>query len=559
MTKETATYTPEQLRAALYEHKPEIFNGLRDTFAQLLSIARTYAPLQKYDVTQQALFAVGALLADYLQLRDGDLVMPTSLQAMMGPTDFRFDAVLTETLEGFSALYKPALSRGDIQLAQQVIDVLEQLTVRSIEIRTLPPPPPGENPVTTFIRGYMTGAIQDGAVRGLDDITMAGARAQSNIGQVLLRKQLYLNSQSTISDLEKLAYVGVAQRKSHVTGVPVRAISEMLRLAVFEPVIHNHTIHSALVALQQVCEMELQFKTPPLDQSLRFALGAFLDLTEPTALANVEGLAVQQLTDAVNEGDSEKADRYRTAIRELNEDLWQHLVAIGKAAATTESFGLFYFNANIGEIAKQVLWLYRFLNRPKSEPVDTESSHQRWRVERFAEQLINDLHWIVGATYWRVFEALSPPINTNLVWEFFPTLAATGIRALDADAPSIAEAAISELKSIALACLDKPLQTFRSAARVAVYIARIGIVAQQTHHRQIYELSLNALREFDQQQLKKQQELRPTAQEYEALLRTELHSLAEGENGWLFDEEEALFFKRITPDDINTFISALSN
>ena len=60
---EGGKYTPEQLRAALYENRPEVFNGLRDAFAQLLSIARAYAPLQKYDVTLRALHGTGQLLS----------------------------------------------------------------------------------------------------------------------------------------------------------------------------------------------------------------------------------------------------------------------------------------------------------------------------------------------------------------------------------------------------------------------------------------------------------------------------------------------------------------
>src|SRR5262250_647131 len=72
-----------------------------------------------------------------------------------------------------------------------------------------------------------------------------------------------------------------------------------------------------------------------------------------------------------------------------------------------------------------------------------------------------------------------PPIQTNLVWDFFPMLADIGNRSVEANLPSVAESAIDSVKSIALKCSDKPIQSWRSAPRVAAYISRIGIVAQK--------------------------------------------------------------------------------
>jgi hypothetical protein len=76
MSQAEPQFTPEQLRAAIYQNKPEILNGLRSTLSELLSIARIYAGLQKYDVTLAAFAAISKLLANYLLVRDGDLVMP---------------------------------------------------------------------------------------------------------------------------------------------------------------------------------------------------------------------------------------------------------------------------------------------------------------------------------------------------------------------------------------------------------------------------------------------------------------------------------------------------
>jgi len=99
MPDQESAYTAEQLRAAVYRDRPELFDGLRGTLSELQSIARTFAALQKYEVTLNALTGIAKLLVGYLNVRDGDLVIPSSYHAMYGPTDLQFDTVLKEVLE----------------------------------------------------------------------------------------------------------------------------------------------------------------------------------------------------------------------------------------------------------------------------------------------------------------------------------------------------------------------------------------------------------------------------------------------------------------------------
>jgi hypothetical protein len=486
-------------------------------------------------------------------------MMPSSIQALMGSTEFEFDTVLTEALEGVSALHRAAIRGGDVQLSQQIIDALEYLALQSVDTKSLFSRP-DENPTTAFIRAYMFGPIQDGAIRGLDDVTMGGARAQATIAKALLRKRQYLTVRTTIDDIEKLSYFGIAQRKAHVTGTPVRGIAEVLQLAVAEPIPERHTIHAALEALQRICVAELRFKSPAFDQSLRFALGAFLDVTQPTALSNLEALAIRGLSAATQEGNVAKADGYREAITELNDALWGRLVAIGTTAAKTASSALFDVNTNISEISKHCFWLLGFLERTKPEAVDQASAHEAWLHERFGADVLHELEWIVGATYWRIFDALEPPININAIWDFFPTLSHIGIQALDAKLPSVAESAISELKSMSLKAAEKPVQTLRSAARIATFIARIGIVAQKIGEQKILDVSVAALKEFQLRYFAKQKEIQPEAKEYDATLVNELDEFKNElrRDHWFIDEEDASFFGRVTPEDIDTFVARLA-
>jgi hypothetical protein len=200
------------------------------------------------------------------------------------------------------------------------------------------------------------------------------------------------------------------------------------------------------------------------------------------------------------------------------------------------------------------------LRKTKPKEVDPSSAHQAWLQQQFADDILKDLKWIVGATYWRIFDALEPPININVVWEFFPTLSHIGVQALDANVPSLAESAISELRSISLKLIEKPVQVLKTAARVAVFIARIGIVAQKLGEKTILDLSIVALKEFQRRYYDKQKEMEPAAESYEVVLLGEIDDLKSDlrKDRWFLDEEDASFFGRVSPEDIDTFVARVS-
>src|SRR6202011_4587251 len=101
---------------------------------------------------------------------------------------------------------------------------------------------------------------------------------------------------------------------AHVTGPPVRGIAEIVQLALTHPIAHRNTIHAGLDALQRICVAELQFKSSPFEQNLRFAIGAVLDVTQPTALSNLGASAIRELVAAVELSDIAKAEEFREAI-----------------------------------------------------------------------------------------------------------------------------------------------------------------------------------------------------------------------------------------------------
>jgi hypothetical protein len=117
------------------------------------------------------------------------------------------------------------------------------------------------------------------------------------------------------------------------------------------------------------------------------------------------------------------------------------------------------------------------------------------------------------------------------------------------------------LKSISLKAIERPIQSLHNAARIATFIARIGIVALRLGEGQILVLSIHALKEFQGKYLAKQQEIEPAAKEYDATLLNELDDLKNelGKERWLIDEEDASFFRRVRPEDVDTFLTRLES
>jgi hypothetical protein len=74
-----------------------------------------------------------------------------------------------------------------------------------------------------------------------------------------------------------------------------KGIAEIAQLAVAQPIAEGHTIDAALDALQRICVAKLKFKAPAFHLNLRFAIGAVIDISQSTAVSNLEAQAIQGL------------------------------------------------------------------------------------------------------------------------------------------------------------------------------------------------------------------------------------------------------------------------
>lgn len=550
---------PDMIGAAVYARFPNLLNPVSEVFTRLFSIARTYTAEQKYDITGRTFTSISQLLIEYLRLRADNLQMPTVSQAQFfGPTELSFDAVLTAQLEQLSELYKFSISRRDQEICRQIIACHRIIALASIDINPFFIHP-GENPTTSFILGYLDSLTTQAGTHGLDDACLAGIRALSDIGSSLVRSNYYLNFTSAMDAIGKAATLGTLRSNQVLTGEAVSAISGMVLSCLTNPFMVRTTFSRSRALLEEISKTQLRAlgRVGALDQSVQNTLGPFLAVTSRTGLATWFEATGNRILEALSQQELESAEAAMDVFETLSDQLWLHLSNIGEAAASTESFALFFVDSNVREIGKMQIFMYRYVSKhlSVSQPEDEKTARNEWQFERFETELLRDLDWLIGAIYWRIYKALPTPVRSNLVWSFFETLQELGISALEADLSDQTETAIDHLASLVKAMLDKPLQAPYGAGRAAARIARIGMVALQAEDEKIVVKSLTRLAELHAQFLQKF----PEDEELQTSLLRGVDEIAGelDEGAPSLDEVEIHFARSVTPDAAKRYIERL--
>lgn len=538
------------LRAGLYVHLPHILDEFRETLFQLFGVLRTFALSQNYEVTFHALRAIADLIAQYLTLRSGAIVMPTSLTGMLGDMAPPHDAFLVEQLESIAALHKAAIKAGDVELSREIIQSFQSLGLHSLNIRTLTESP-GENIVTNLIVGYLQMATEDGAARALDDVALNGCRALGSIGAAATAGRLYLTNHIIVGGLEKIGYMGIVQRKPYVVGEAVRSIAEMTSVAVSLSLAGQDAITNALETLNRIAIQEASLRTEWLAGSLdiQTALGPFLGIGNNATLTRLEALAIRQFELADQNKDERKVTDAAYTIEELNKPLWRLFSDLGVASAKAQSFALFFVNANISAIANQQLNLHVSLQTRQ------DVAKSKWDLERFDKQLLHDFEWLVSVVHSRIYDAFTPPIKGIVVWGFFKSLSQIGIRCVETNLSEHAEGIIHNLIHMAKKALDVQFEGGFGPPRIAEYAARIGIIAQKRGQDAIVAAALESLRDFQRAYVER---VRGDGR-FEGQLIYEIENLARQwlEGGWTIDPDEAYFFTRLARGDVERFVGLL--
>ncbi len=537
------------VRTAVYEKFPQILEGLRHDFDELFSIVRTYASTQKYDHTARALNAIADLLVQYLRLRDRTILTTPLLEVWLGNLP-RYDSFLVEQLDNIAEVHRSALASSDIRLSRQVLSVLRYVGVHSVKIRPFIEEA-GQNSITNLVMSYTYPAVEQAASKGLDDITLQGCYVLSAVGRVMTAEGFYLGSHGLIGDLQKLAGFGIAQRKAFIIREAVEGIGQIMATALMVSLAETYTLQTALDALKIIATLEVSIPQPwlPGSQNVQTALGPFLDLTSPTSLAQLEIMAIRRISEAEDKKDKRLISAAEAMLKEFNDQLWSWFSEVGAKAAKTESFALHFIDKNIREIANQQLSLYEAI-RARVVPPD-----ESWRRDQFVDRLLHDFSWLIGATYWRIYDGFGEEIKTNLVRDFFGTLSQIGIRCVELHLDENAVVAAENLLTLAKKGLKKQVEHGYGPPRIAEHIARIGIVALKRDRGQVVNRTVDLLVEFQGEYTKTFRDI----PQLQFQLLTEIDNLKRerAEVRIFADPTDNYFFSKINQEDIEKYLNHL--
>ena len=536
------------LRAAVYLRFPNILDDLRETMFQLQSLLRNYATSRNYDITFRALGAIADLTVRYLKLRSGNLVMPNSATAMLGDQAPPSDSFLSEQLETVAALHKSAVKDGDIELSRQIILSLQHIALNGLQIETYIGVP-GENSVTGLVTGYLRLSVEEGTMRGLDDITLNGCRALGTIGKAATLRKLYTMNHQIVDALSHFATLGTLQRKTYLTAAAVKAIAELAWVDVHVAMVGSYSIKRAFDAEKRIAIDEVSIPRPGLSgsQEIDTALSPFLGVASETSLVRLELLAAQHHAEADQAKDARRVADAIHIIDEINDQLWLFFSEIGEAAAQTESFALFFINENISSIANAQLNLLMELRERDLFGVD------KWRKENFIERLLRSFAWVVSAVHWRIYKALPTPAKTTTSGDFFAPLSQIGIRCVESKLIDPVQGIIENMRSMATMSIEKKPDGGFGPPRLAEYIGRIGIIAQKREQEEIVFTALNALKKFNASYVDRFREHAAGRLVYE---------IRELDREWrdrqfVMDPNDAYFFARLEPGDVERFANTL--
>lgn len=555
-----------QTVAAFYSRYPGAFDGIRQTFSELFSIAKQYSEAKSYDLAQRALVAISHLFDKYLALRSGNLSMPISMMAMMNITDITFDAVLIEELESFVSLAHGAFSQKDRQVSQQVFDAMGAVALKSLEYRALLDDH-GTNPIAAVIYGHIYAATQEAVRQQFDDGVLAGLRSLREIAKGATRKNLYITINTIAENITALTLVSSLVKKQLIVAEGVRALMEILQAVIASAHLSgSHTIDAILNSASTITKQEIQLDEPGLSASLyvQQTVGPFLGLVQPVSLAYTYEFALSGYYSSCKRGDWESADDFRRTIEEVDDWIWHGFGDVGELAARKQSFVIYLLNSTVARMINSSLSLWYELNKIEISGDTEEGWQHRHDKDDFRKDLLSNMVRTVNHVYWRLVQGFPNEISTTHIWDLPRSLSQIGIRAVLLDAGELSTAAVSLIKQLSLLSVKKSVdRNVYAPPRFAEYIARVGIIALQNEKTSVVEASLGALKECQTayaEKINSSEELPPeNRKELLGRLIFEIKTLEREtrEARFRFDEGDVAFYREVKPEFITQFVTLL--
>ncbi len=543
------------LRFHFFDRNPQLFNAFEASLDELQAMVFDFSERKKYDLTTHALSELGSLLAAYLVARDRSLRVPTGTMAMFFPSETAFDGVLTRQLERFKAHAERGISNSDQEFVKQVTRTLSTLSLASMQSRSYFPEH-GENSVSTFISAYLSGSIENAAVRKLDDVALEGADHLRDLCKALIEKNLYMSVVTLINNLGRLATISILNRSDVVLSTTVRALSDCLMHNAIYGRPGTHITRHLLQTLMRATHVRLASPLG-LDMSkVNFSVGPFVSPTERSSFAAIQVAVVNGIADMSRANQCEPLERLRSFYEELHDRAWLDFAELGIEAVKKNSSLMNYINSTLEETVKANFWLLRALDLPGIEGTSLEAVRERNHRQRFREEVENKISWETTGVYSRIIPAmfehrqlsyLSDAIKLQTLFAFW------AIRA------SLQKVAIDAVERIFKACTrlqDPQYSDTYGSARLAIHVAQIGIYAIAVGTEAIFRTALEKYGNLRRAFLERYPDDHFVG-DFQSAER-ELTEEGRARGGLpMFDDIDRAFFSTATPEHIHTFFAAL--
>lgn len=444
---------------------------------------------EKYDLTRHALAELANLLTAYLLARDSSLRVPTSTMAMFFPSETGFDPVLTRQLERLKAHAARGISNSDQEFVKQVTRTLATLSLASLQSRSYFTEH-GENSVTTFVSVYLSGSIEDAAVRKLDDVALEGADHLRDLCQALIEKNLYISTLTQISNLERLANISVLNRSDVVLSTAVRALSDCLLHSATHAQPGTHITSHLLQSLIRVMHARLASPLGLDMMKVSFSVGPFISPTERSSFAAVGIAIVNGIVEMSRADRREELSRLRSLYGELHDRAWLDFAELGVEAVAKNSFLLHYINSTIEETIKANFWLLNALPQPAEEGAPWEVARERDRFQRFRMEVENKISWETTGIYSRIIPAMFEHRQLSYLDDSIKLQTLFAFWSIRAPIQKVAIGAVERISKACMLLQDPQYKDIYGSARLAINVAQIGIYAIALGNEVVFRTAL---------------------------------------------------------------------
>ena len=464
----------------------------------------------------------------------------------------RFDPLLTRQLERFNAHVARGISNSDQEFVKQVVSVLGDLSLASLESRSYFAEQ-GENSVTTFISAHLNSAIQDAAGRKLDNVALEGADRLRDLCQALIGKQLYVSALTQVSNLEQLATVSLLNARDIVLSVAVRGLSDCLLHNCIHGLPGTHLTSHLLESLMRI--MRARLASPlGLDMTkVSYSVGPFISITEHSSFGAINVALANGIIQLSRSNQRDELARLMSVYEELHYRAWLDFAELGVEAVKRNSFLLHYVNSTIETTVGTNFRLVSALDLPRIEERSWEAAREQDRRDRFREEIKNKIRWETTGIYSRIIPAMFEHRQLTYLSDTIKKQALFGFWAMRVQVEEVADEAAERIFRACAQLQDPKFGDVYASARLAVHIAQIGIAAIASGSPLTLKKALerySTLRRTFRDQY-------PDEHFVGDFESAEHDLLEQGRRGLLLDSHDQEFFSRVTPEQVRTFFASL--